>query len=732
MKGNQTLKKALVVTLATLMVLVAMPLDVAYVNADEGPQEEQEQQEHQELQVEQEQQEEPVQQEPQEEEEQQPPEEEAPQAPEEPEPEVLPEEPETEVLPEEPEPEITPEQPEQPETQEQEQQEIQLKPMQKMQKGSKNALGQGSQLGTDLSSLGTIEVKGAVAVDPASGATGSVRLTFVDGCMTVSGANLYVSEEKHGDNFVIYAIGDVNISLQPDAGFKGELFVNGTMAAGPGMDVTVEAGGPPVMAEAQFVNDQGGNPPGPGPQQGGPDDIDFDITVTDTHINAFINNALICDDRDGIFYDKFKGTIPSAGFATAEENNTLRLGAPFGDYGFLRFTINGVVYEKDDPSVQISEEDGTWTITVPGSSKYTIVGEADTSGQLARTIIWANVDADQENPEFAKDMQLAHGKGRIIAIYDAEGNKVNGVIDVDPATGMGWVPVEPGSSVVFEFVPDYGYQLTGVSANGMALEPQDTINQYVFTMPDTNIHFAAEFTKIEDIVQSNSNKVSGGSINLSGSDMLGGSAQLHVSDAELDSDKVNAFQDAAGEYTVSDYFDIDLYNVFYKGKNDAQDVWSMRVDELSDGATISIVLEEGVSAEDIVIVHNIHNGAEYEIIEIESYDPATNTITFRTSSFSSYAIAVKDKEAEKDPGQTTPAKAPTEKPAKDKPTTDKAKADKQGTDKVTVAKKSETKTLIAPKTADSSEQMRWLMLFIAAAFGLYCMQREERNRNRLL
>ena len=32
---------------------------------------------------------------------------------------------------------------------------------------------------------------------------------------------------------------------------------------------------------------------------------------------------------------------------------------------------------------------------------------------------------------------------------------------------------------------------------------------------------------------------------------------------------------------------------------------------------------------------------EYEVIEIESYDPKTNTITFKTKSFSNYAIATK-------------------------------------------------------------------------------------------
>ena len=34
-----------------------------------------------------------------------------------------------------------------------------------------------------------------------------------------------------------------------------------------------------------------------------------------------------------------------------------------------------------------------------------------------------------------------------------------------------------------------------------------------------------------------------------------------------------------------------------------------------------------------------------EIIKIDSYDPETNTITFKTKSFSNYAIATRDTEA---------------------------------------------------------------------------------------
>ncbi len=64
-------------------------------------------------------------------------------------------------------------------------------------------------------------------------------------------------------------------------------------------------------------------------------------------------------------------------------------------------------------------------------------------------------------------------------------------------------------------------------------------------------------------------------------------------------------------------------------------------------------LEEGIDASNIVIVHNIDNGDEFEIIEIESYDAETNTISFYTDSFSNYAIASKNAKTEETESQET-------------------------------------------------------------------------------
>jgi len=149
------------------------------------------------------------------------------------------------------------------------------------------------------------------------------------------------------------------------------------------------------------------------------------------------------------------------------------------------------------------------------------------------------------------------------------------------------------------------------------------------------------FKKVDDIVSFTSDKVKNGEITL-GNTLNGGSAMLTIKDVELSSDKIKEFESAAKDYTLSSYLDIDLYNIFYKGTNDSSDVWSTKISELDKEATITIKLADDVDVSNIVLVHNIHDGDTYEIIEIESYDKENHTITFKTKSFSNYAIATKN------------------------------------------------------------------------------------------
>ncbi|MBR3152334.1 MAG: hypothetical protein IKF52_01770 [Clostridia bacterium] len=460
-----------------------------------------------------------------------------------------------------------------------------------------------------------VQVNGATSVENVDNAN-SVNATFNNGTVTFTGTGLY----SNGNMIYVPAGGNVSISTSGSNNYTGKLTIGG-QDKGSSAELSNLGANSVSIVDAEFTESAAVL-----------EDIIFNINFTNTEGEIEINNSHSTEGAS------FSGKLP--GYKDSSKNNTITISTSFGFHVASSIEINGV-----KQNVSGGEQN---TYTLAGADTYTINVVGDTSSNTRKTIIWANKDDIEGHDDYTEDMIVGHGTAKAIAVYNVNGDKLdpadytNGESDeCGLKSGLGWITANEGETVVFEFVPEYGYQLTSVKANGVPLAPQDTTNQYSFVMPDANIHFSAEFTKTEDIVKAESEKVESGSIEL-GNALAGGSAQLSVKDVQLSSDKIKGFEDAAGQYKIANYLDIDLYNVFYKGKADGEDVWSNKIDELPTEATISIKLADGVNGDDIVLVHNIHDGEEYEIIEIESYDRETNTITFKTKSFSNYAIATKD------------------------------------------------------------------------------------------
>lgn len=437
-------------------------------------------------------------------------------------------------------------------------------------------------------------------------------------------------------------------------------------------------------------------------------DLDFDVKFAGSNIVLTMEEKEIVGESDEFDLDEytFTGTVNVPATNDPNLKNLMVFRPRYGDYPLKEVTINGITYKADSESVHVDGD--TWYVEVPGDRAYTINGVADVDAVVPRTIIWANPDyvpTDAEDAEWVSQFTVKNGKAKVIAVYDENGNKLNpkdyigeNSDDYGLTKGFGWVQVYAGYKVVFEFCPDYGYQLTSITLNEQPMAASGTMNQYTVEVPNANLHFAATFTKTEDIVKANSKNVDSGSIYL-GSALPGGSAQLTVNDVELPADKVAGFERAAGDYTIANYLDIDLYNVYYKGKNDANDVWSNKIDELDKEATIKIKLAEGVNVEDIVIIHNIHDGETFEVIQIDSYDPDTRIVTFKTKSFSNYAIATKTKATDT---TTTPATVTTT-PAATTTTT--------------------TTNNTSPKTGD--DMMMFVALLAMSVMGLGIMTKSE-------
>ncbi|MDO4752630.1 MAG: hypothetical protein Q4A36_00080 [Candidatus Saccharibacteria bacterium] len=199
------------------------------------------------------------------------------------------------------------------------------------------------------------------------------------------------------------------------------------------------------------------------------------------------------------------------------------------------------------------------------------------------------------------------------------------------------IAIPTGTKVTLKLMPNVGYQLTSFTVNGGRFEAQEEVGVYSFESVSGNFHLGAHFTAVDDAVAAEAEAVESGAITLGGTEFDNGTARLDVKDVDLDAEDIADFEDAAGDYKVKTYLDISLFQIIYKGT--ATDTWDEQIRELDNEATITLKLDESIDGNEIVIVHQKHDGT-YEVIPT-TYDPVNHTITFKTSSFSNYAIATK-------------------------------------------------------------------------------------------
>lgn len=202
--------------------------------------------------------------------------------------------------------------------------------------------------------------------------------------------------------------------------------------------------------------------------------------------------------------------------------------------------------------------------------------------------------------------------------------------------GSAFLPT--GAEVTVKLIPNAGYQLTSFGINGGEFAPQAQIGTYVFDMRGGTAHLWANFARVNDAVETVADVITAGNITLGSGEIANGTARLDVSNAtNLDPTEISGFEQNAGNYNVKSILDISLYKTIYKGK--PTEAWDTQIRDLQNEATITLQLDESVDGNDIVIIHEKHDGT-YEVIPT-TYDPVAHTITFRTSSFSNYAIATR-------------------------------------------------------------------------------------------
>lgn len=320
------------------------------------------------------------------------------------------------------------------------------------------------------------------------------------------------------------------------------------------------------------------------------------------------------------------------GYTTGNTKNKITIQLAYGDGNIGSVSINGKYMQLPSGTTDRVE------FEVEPNAKYEInvVKSQDTSN-IPRTIIW---DSDKTNNPSLKDSELLkNGTIEILDIKDPNGNSIGlNNVNQNLEKNNGWANILPGSKVILRLKPEYGYQLTSITINDEKLTPGKEQSTFEYIMPNTNVHISGIFEKVDDKVNTDSKKVKNGTIEIGNNEIDSGSVILSVNDVTLSKEQISNFEEKANGYKISTYLDINLAQVLYKGT--PENVWKNELKELNNQAKITLKLEDGVDGNEVVIVHEKHDGT-YEIIPT-TYDKENNTITFVTTSFSNYAIASKN------------------------------------------------------------------------------------------
>ncbi|MCR5476384.1 MAG: DUF4214 domain-containing protein [Lachnospiraceae bacterium] len=194
-----------------------------------------------------------------------------------------------------------------------------------------------------------------------------------------------------------------------------------------------------------------------------------------------------------------------------------------------------------------------------------------------------------------------------------------------------------GSWVTMKIYPEYGHQVVAFHVNGTDVRAEQDPGVFSFKIGKGNFHIGAEVAPVEDEVRAEAQSVSGGGITIGGGEMNGGTARLDVGDASVSEAQIASFENAAEGMQVGEILDISLFNTVYQGS--AEHTWDTPVNNLNADATVTLELEEAPAGEEVAVIHEKHDGT-FETIPAE-YDPETKTVSFRTKSFSNFAIATR-------------------------------------------------------------------------------------------
>lgn len=225
----------------------------------------------------------------------------------------------------------------------------------------------------------------------------------------------------------------------------------------------------------------------------------------------------------------------------------------------------------------------------------------------------------------------------------------NGHFEVESCSGImnekGDFWAEEGTPVTFTLVPDAGYQYKPGTfysndfpvVDNSLFKKTDDPGVYIYTMGPNACSITCEFEEANDEMDVQSENVGVASIDMGEND-LSGTMEFAVSDATDISDEIKTdIEEKAGEYEVGSILDLTLDQKI--NTITGEDAWKTNITELEHDMSISLSLDENLADEEDYEIIRVHNGVS-EVVDA-SYNPETDTLTFDTDRFSTYAIAYK-------------------------------------------------------------------------------------------
>lgn len=248
------------------------------------------------------------------------------------------------------------------------------------------------------------------------------------------------------------------------------------------------------------------------------------------------------------------------------------------------------------------------------------------------TVTWAYDDT------YGEDGRIEHGTAEIIKINGQDVSQMtfsNFANNPGDKSG-GHLAVKRDDVVTIKLIPDYGYQLSGASINGVTLAPQTEVSTFTFKMTDTNVHFKGIFTQTQDEINTTGTKVSSASVENGANAAPSGNLRLTVEDS--DANTTNAL--AQVENAVSaEAVNLTLDQIVSKGDGTN---WENPVTQFGQPVKMNLKVVDYDTAAGYAVVRE-HDGNLTNLPTSVSED---GTLTFETNQFSTYFIVKTAKKAD--------------------------------------------------------------------------------------